>query len=61
MPDLEIMQDIADDVILGVFINVPDVRGQIFDIVLLLGCGSIIDITTQLLILWERSKTVTTS
>lgn len=35
-PALEVMQDVADDIILGVFVNVFDVRGQTlsFDLVL---------------------------
>lgn len=48
---LEIMQDVADDVILGFVINVPDLRGQIFELVLL---GDISSNTLHPGILQER-------
>lgn len=59
-PALEIIQDVADDVILGVFVNVPGLRGQTFQLVLFGVILLFIIKTGHLGILRERCQTVTT-
>lgn len=59
-PALEIIQDVADDIILGIFINVPDMRGQTFKLVLFGVILLFIVKTGHLGTLQERCRTVTT-
>lgn len=60
-PALEVIQDVADDIVLGVFISVPDVRGQTFELVLFgVILLYIIVKTGHLGTLQERCRTVTT-
>lgn len=60
-PALEIMKDVVDDVKLGIFINVPNLRRKIFELVLLRDIlHSVIRRILHLGTLWERYQTVTT-